>query len=71
MSGAHASPAGNDRAVLGALDRDALLTAWRRTIKTPPPKGISRGLLVQILTYKAQAKQHGGLTPAVRRRLGR
>jgi hypothetical protein len=68
MSRTPASPAGDD---LGALDRDALLAAWRRTIKTPTPKGISRRLMVQILTYEAQVQQHGGLKPAVRRRLAR
>jgi hypothetical protein len=71
MSGARDSAVGNDLSVLDALDRDALFTAWRRTIKTAPPKGISRRLLVQILTYEAQVRQHGGLTPAVRRRLDR
>ena len=71
MSAPPDSPAGNDLAVLDALDRDALSAAWRRTIKTPTPKGISRQLMVQILTYEAQVRQHGGLSPAVRRRLAR
>ena len=71
MSAAPASPAGNDVAVFDTLERAALLAAWRRTIKTPPPKGISRQLMVQILAYEAQVQQHGGLTPAVRRRRAR
>jgi Protein of unknown function (DUF2924) len=71
MSGAPDSPAGNDVAVLDTCERDALIATWRRTIKTPPPKGISRRLLVQMLTYEAQVQQHGGLKPAVRRRLAR
>ena len=71
MSAAPASRTGNDVAVFDTLERDALLAAWRRTIKTPPPKGISRQLMVQILAYEAQVQQHGGLTPAVRRRLAR
>ena len=69
MSGTPDCPAGNDPAALDTLERDALIAAWRRTVKTPPPKGISRRLLVQILTYEAQVQQHGGLKPAVRRRL--
>jgi len=69
MSGAPDSPAGKDVAVLDTRERDALIAAWRRTIKTPPPKGISRRLLVQMLTYEAQVQQRGGLKPAVRRRL--
>jgi hypothetical protein len=71
MSGAPDSPARNDVAVLDTRERDALIAAWRRTLKTPPPKGISRRLLVQILTYEAQVQQRGGLKPAVRRRLAR
>jgi Protein of unknown function (DUF2924) len=71
MSGTPDSPAGNDLAVLDTLDRDALSAAWRRTVKTPTPKGISRRLMVQILTYEAQVRQRGGLAPAVRRRLAR
>jgi Protein of unknown function (DUF2924) len=71
MSGAPDSPARNDVAVLDTRERDALIAAWRRTLKTPPPKGISRRLLVQMLTYEAQVQQHGGLPPAVRRRLAR
>ena len=71
MSGAPDSPARNDVAVLDTLDRDALIAAWRRTIKTQLPKGISCRFLVQILTYEAQVEQHGGLPPAVRRRLDR
>jgi hypothetical protein len=71
MSGTPDSPAGNDLVVLDTLDRDTLVAAWRRTVKTPPPKGISRRLMVQILTYEAQVQQRGGLKPAVRRRLAR
>ena len=67
MSRAPDSPAGNDRAALDTLDRDALIAAWRRIVKTPAPKGISRRLMVQILTYEAQVQQRGGLMPAVRR----
>jgi hypothetical protein len=71
MSGAPDSAAGNDLAVLDTLDRHALSAAWRRTLKTPTPKGISRRMMVQILTYEAQVRQRGGLAPAVRRRLTR
>ena len=71
MSGTPDSPAGNDVAGLDTLDRVALTAAWRRTIKTPPPKGISRRLMVQIMTCEAQVQQRGGLKPAMRRRLAR
>jgi Protein of unknown function (DUF2924)/Protein of unknown function (DUF3489) len=71
MSGTPDSPAGNDVAILDTLDRAALIGAWRRTIKTPTPTGISRRLMMQILTYEAQVRARGGLKPAVRRRLAR
>jgi hypothetical protein len=71
MSETPDSPAGNALVVLDTLDRAALVADWRRTIKTEPPKGISRRLMVQILTYEAQVQQRGGLRPAVRRRLAR
>jgi DUF2924 family protein len=71
MSRTPDSLAGNALAVLDTLDRATLGAAWRRTIKTPTPKGISRRLMVQILTYEAQVRQRGGLAPAVRRRLAR
>jgi hypothetical protein len=71
MSGAPDSPAGNDVTVLESLDRDMLIVAWRRTIKTLPPKGIGRRLMVQILSYETQVQQRGWLKPAVRRRLAR
>ena len=48
MSGTPDSAAGDDLTVLDTLDRDTLIVAWRRTIKTPPPKGISRRLMMQI-----------------------
>jgi len=56
VSRAHDSPAGNDRAILDALDRDALIAAWLRTVKNPAPKGIRRRSMVQILTYQAQVQ---------------
>jgi hypothetical protein len=49
MSRSPDSASGNALAVLDILDRAALSAAWRRTIKTAMPKGISRRLMVQIL----------------------
>ena len=50
-------------------EREALLADWRRTRKVAPPKGMSRQLMAQIVAYEQQARQHGRLSPAVRRRL--
>ena len=71
MSRAITPPASHDLARLDTFERDALIAAWRQIVKTPLPKGISRQLMVQILTYEAQVQQHGGLKPAVLRRLAR
>ena len=56
-------PATMSLVVLDTLDRAALIVAWRRTIKTSPPKGISRRLMEQIMTYEPQVQERGGLKP--------
>ena len=42
---------------------------WTNLFGRPPPKGMSRRLLELAAAYDAQARLHGGLKPAVRRRL--
>src|SRR5262249_56155022 len=42
---------------------------WTSLFGRPPPKGMSRRLLELAAAYDAQARLHGGLKPAVRRRL--
>ena len=42
---------------------------WTSLFGRPAPKGMSRRLLELAAAYEAQARIHGGLKPAVRRRL--
>ena len=67
---------------LEALGTETLRDEWRRLNQTPPPKRLSRELLLRGITYTLQENEHGGLskrnvrgleiptgisTPAVRR----
>ena len=58
-----------DTAALNTTTRDELLDHWRVLISTPPPKHISRGLLIQILAWEQQSKHHGGLNKRLSQRL--
>jgi hypothetical protein len=50
-------------------DNPSLQAGWTRLFGRPAPKGMSRRLLQLAAAYEAQARIHGGLKPAVRRRL--
>ena len=54
---------------ISKIPRVALIERWTAAHGGPPPKGISRRLLEYSAAYRAQARAHGGLKPAVRRRL--
>ena len=58
-----------DTATLNTASRDDLLDHWRVLIGKPPPKHISRGLLIQILAWEQQSKHHGGLNKRLSQRL--
>jgi Protein of unknown function (DUF2924) len=47
----------------------SLQAGWTSLFGRPPPKGMSRRLLELATAYEAQARIHGGLKPAVRRKL--
>lgn len=47
------------------MSPEALRTAWRRTMGRPMPRHLPHALLVRILVYQRQARQHGGLSRAV------
>ena len=49
---------GIDIAALDTAGRDELLEHWRSLIGRPPPKHISRSLLIQIIAFELQSKQH-------------
>ncbi len=51
------------------LSRTELVERWTRIHRRPPPKGLSRRLLEYTAAYDVQAREHGGLKPAIRRKL--
>ena len=59
---------------LGALPdmtRAQLFDTWARVVGKPMVRGASRELLVTTIAWHLQTRQHGGLTPAVQRKLER
>lgn len=51
------------------LTNDGLRKRWSETFGTPPPKYLSRDLLLRCMSYRIQEKALGGLKPATKRRL--
>ena len=62
---------GIDIAALDTAGRDELLEHWRSLIGRPPPKHISRSLLIQIIAFELQSKQHSGFSKRLSQRLKR
>ena len=62
---------GIDIAGLDTAGRDELLEHWRTLIGRPPPKHISRSLLIQIIALELQSKHHGGFSKRLSQRLNR
>ena len=62
---------GIDIAALDTAGRDELLEHWRSLIGRPPPKHISRSLLIQIIAFELQSKQHSGFSKRLSQRLTR
>ncbi len=60
-----------DIAGLETAGRDELLKHWRCLIGRPPPKHISRSLLIQILAWEQQSGLDGGFTKKLSLRLTR
>ncbi|MEM6464262.1 MAG: DUF2924 domain-containing protein [Pseudomonadota bacterium] len=55
--------------LLAGLPRAELVTRWHRIYRSPPPKGVKRGLLERAIAWHLQARHLGGLSPSVRRQL--
>jgi hypothetical protein len=53
------------------MTRIQLFDNWARVVGKPVIPGASHELLVTIIAWHLQARQHGGLTPAVQRKLER
>lgn len=54
---------------LATLSRKELVDRWTKTFRCPVPLGARRQLLERALAWQLQAQLHGGLSPAVFRRL--
>lgn len=54
---------------LESLAVDHLKEEWRRLHQTPPPKRLSRDILLRGITYKLQENAFGGLSKAILRKL--
>ena len=50
---------------LEPLTLDELREQWRRLHQTPPPKRLSRDILLRGITYKLQEEAVGGLSKAI------
>lgn len=54
---------------LESLPLDRLREDWRRLHQSPPPKRLSRDILLRGITYKVQETAFGGLSKAILRKL--
>ena len=54
---------------LADASREALMAEWREVVGRPPPKHLSRPLMVQILSYAYQLETVGGYTKRLDGRL--
>ena len=55
---------------LGDLPREDLVARWKSLYKAPPPKGISRALMIRAIAYRMQVKRWGGLKRTARYSVG-
>jgi DUF2924 family protein len=57
--------------IAGLVDQSTheLRFAWRKLLRTEPPLGLSRDLMIRVLANKLQEHIHGGPSLALRRRL--
>jgi hypothetical protein len=54
---------------LTELAPELLRVAWRRHYRVPPPRGLSRDMLIRAIAYKIQEHAFGGLSKSTLRRL--
>lgn len=54
---------------LEQLSLDSLREEWRRIHQTPPPRRLSRDMLLRGISYRLQENVFGGLSKVVRRSL--
>ncbi len=54
---------------LPELPTHELRIAWRRLYRSEPPRCLNRDLLIRAIAYRMQERAHGGLAPAMKRKL--
>ena len=54
---------------LSKRKRDELISVWLECFDESPPPRLRKELLVPLLIYRLQERQHGGLSQSARRRL--
>ena len=54
---------------LAGASREALMAEWRQVVGRPPPKHLSKSLMVQILSHAYQVDTVGGYTKRLNSRL--
>ncbi len=54
---------------LADMNYDSLRAEWRRLYRAPPPKRVSRDLLMLGVAWKVQERAYGGLGATTKRRL--
>jgi len=54
---------------LGAASREALMAEWPKVVGRPPPKHLSKPLMMQILSHAYQLETVGGYTKRLDRRV--
>ena len=55
--------------VLAGASREALMAEWREVVGRPPPKHLSKPLMMQILSHAYQLDTVGGYTKRLDSRL--
>ena len=56
---------------LATMDSDGLRREWRRLFRSNPPRRLKRDLMALAVAWKLQEQLYGGLSAAVRRRIGK
>jgi len=59
----------DETGMLAGLDLEALKERWVDLYRLPPPRHISRELLMQAIAYRVQVNAHGGLSRSMQTRL--
>jgi len=59
----------SEEEALKAMPLQGLKKEWRRLLRSVPPPGLSRDLMIRAITFKLQEQLHGGLSQSNKRKL--